>query len=274
MSDSLEDDPGTPPAAPPTPAAPEPVSEPVVAAPVAPVEPEGVEVDGQHYAPVAAVIAERQKAQTARGERDSAQQQLAQAMQIIQNLQKPAAPPPPPAPTTDPEALLYAQKLSLYKADGSPDVETASEILNIQTTRAQRAAQQTMQPMLDQSAQQRAAANFQRVSQMKDAAGRQINTDHLRSLFSMMKPEDVADERVAATLGLIVAGAQAVSGPQVIAPQAQPPVYTEASGGHPRSRPTMSALEETIAAQRGVAPDRWKDLTKGHIQGRPSTLED
>lgn len=272
---SLEDDAPQQPA--PVAAVPEPA--PVAVAPPAPVvpdEPGAVEVDGQHMVPVGAVIAEREKRQAERNRADALEQQLRQTLELAQRLQQPAPQPAAPvgAPPPDPDVVAYAQTLSLYKADGTPDLEGASRLLSIAESRAERRAQAAVQPLIAQTEQERSAMNFRAALNITNGAGQRPSENALRAIWQQMPVQYTADPNIASILALTAFGADGMTARPPVAPPAQQPVYTEASGGNPKTRPNLSALEETIAAQRGVDVTKWKELTKGHTQGRPSVLED
>ncbi len=174
----------------------------------------------------------------------------------------------------DEDAVEWARSLSLYKADGTPDVEAAGKLLAIAEKRADKKAQAAVQPILQQSANAKSQANFRAALSMKDRDGNTPNEQHLRALWQSMPVEYTQDEKVAGILALTAFGAAQAMGKPTIQPPAQPPVFTEGSGGHPRTRPVMSEFELRVAKERGITPDKWTEHTKGHQPGRPMVIED
>lgn len=279
---SLEDDAPSPAAAPPVapvaaaPAEPEPVQPP---------EPDAVEVNGERMVPVAAVLAERQRRQDAekRAERlPELEQWHRDAAPYVEFLKanpdflKPKAEPAPvapTAPTADPVLQQLAQTLDLYDAAGQPDTKRSGVIKSIIDAAVQQGVAQGVAPFQQQTATDRSNANYARALQVKDAEGKSPDPQALSALWRTMTPEDTADPRIAQILAMTALGAERMTKKAPIpVPPAAP--FTEASGGHPRARPAMSAVEERVAQDRGRTPAQWSELTKGHQSGRPNTLED
>jgi hypothetical protein len=275
---SLEDDAPAPPPVVEAPVAVAPPEEPPAVD-----EPEAVEVNGAQMVPIAAVKAERARRQEA--ERQAArvpelEQWHRDAAPYVEFLKanpdflKPKQEPVAPAdPKADPELVQLAQTLDLYDAAGQPDTKRAGVMAGLIDKVAERRVQHAVQPFQQQTAQQQAQVNWARAMQYTDPEGRRVDPVVLRNLWETSKLEDVADPNYVRVLTLTAMGAErATKRPTTpVPPQA---LVTEASGGHPRTRPTLSTMEEKVATDRGKTATQWQDLTKGHQSGRPSQLED
>lgn len=212
------------------------------------------------------------------------EQQVAQMLPTVQFVQqnpqlfqRQAAPAQvtPQAQAPDPEVVEWAQTFSLYKADGTLDLDTAAKSLSIADRRAERKAQTAVQPMRASAAQQASHANFQHVmANLKDADGNPPSQQHLQAVWNAVGVEATADLNVASMLGLMAIGADRTLKKSPIQPPVNPPVFTEPSGGTPRAKVTLSPLEENLAKERGKSAAQWGELTKGHQQNRPSVLEE
>lgn len=279
---NVDDDaaPPAPPAAPVASAPPEP------AAPVAPADPpdvaqvDEVEVGGAKYVPLAAVKAERERRQTAESrlqqtERENAE--LKPYADLLRNnpglLTRPAAPEPPAAPTVDPRLEALAKSLDLYTPEGKPDLERAKTITGIVASQAQSIAQEAIRPYAQQTAQEKSNRNFQAALGMKDAAGRSPSPAALKQVWGIMPVEQTADPNVAGILALTALGMDALN-TKPAPPAPGPILVTEPAGGHPHTRPGLSALERNVAKDRGIPEAKFAELTQGFQSGRSHQLED
>jgi len=278
---NLEDDGVQPPAPSPTP---EPVAEPPPEPAPEPAEPD-VEVEGQKYVPLAALKAEREKA---RQEAESLKQQvqtIASQLQAQQgfvdfvknhpNLIQPQAA-PPAEPTQNPMAVEMAQRLALFKPDGTLDVDAGSRTITMFEQLAEQTAQKYVAPLQQSRDQQASMANFQRMAAtVKDADGHPVNQQALQTLWSQLSPSETAKPEVAAFLALTALGLDRAANKSLRSPEAPPPVVmTEASGGLTSARPVVSDLGRSIAADRGRTEKQWAENMKGFTAKRPSKLED
>lgn len=283
---NIEDDSPAPPA-PPAAAPPAVETPPTQPEDAHPAEVEAVEVGGQKYVPVAAVVQERKQRQALQeraARADTLEQEIAAARPYVEflranpQLMQSKAPEPPPAPAASPQAdddvLEYARALSLYKPDGTPDLDQAGKLLSIAEKRAEKKAQAAVQPILQQSAKQQSEANFQRALALKDGAGRTPNEQHLRALWNTMAPEYTADPQVAAMLTMTAFGAGQLMAKPAVAPPAAPPVFTESVGAVPKARAPMTEFESRVARERGIKPADWQEHTKNHQPGRPTVIEE
>jgi hypothetical protein len=147
-----------------------------------PAEVDAVEVGGQKYVPVAALIAERAEKKTLKEQAQRAsvlEQENAQMRPYAQFLAahpelmnpQPRQAPAPQQPVVDAEALQYAKELDLYKADGNPDIEKAQRLIALQDQRAARKATEAVQPYAQSIEQQQSVHNFQNALTIKGASG-------------------------------------------------------------------------------------------------------
>jgi hypothetical protein len=259
-----------------------------------PAEVEAVEVGGQKYVSLAALMAERQKRQEL--------QPLAQKAQELEGfvnenrayieflkanpdfLRRPPvqeAPKAQEAPKDDPAALELARSLDLYDANGNPDVARAAKIKSVMAATAEERAKQLVQPFEQQQTQARAVHNYQAVVRAAQDAG--VGKEIVDFLWTeSMKQADGmrvwADEGNARSMALLAIGAntayQQRQPKKPAAPELPPPVVTEASGGNPRTRPVLSGLEARVAKERGVSESAWAKNLEGFKPGTQNVLED
>lgn len=241
-------------------------------------EPATVDVGGVKHAPVAALVAERQRRQAAEDRAQQLESTLQQVQPLVSYVQQhPEVLQPPPAPGTpgpDPDVLEYAKLFSLYKPDGQLDLDTAGRALAIAEKRAAQKAEATVQPYAQANARDRSLVNFQRASQLKDASGTSPSQQSLRAIWQNLPAEYTADPGVSSLLAAMAIGLDRLATVPPPVPPTHEPVVSEPSGGPGHGRVALSALEEAIAVQRRLTPEKWADLTKGHVKGRPMILED
>ena len=248
---------------------------------------ESVEVAGKHYIPVAAVQDERAKRQAAESRAAELQAQIQQnepILALLRNnpglLQRPEpVPTAQPNPAEDPDALEAAKLLDFYTPEGKPDGARGAAHLRLVQKQAETIAQRTMSPLAQQSQQERANANYQRALNIKDPAGNPINPQTLRAVWAQVQSDVngtniLADPQAAAFVAAAALGVQTLTSQPVIAPPAQRPIVTEASGGGGGRRAAITELESKVAAERGRNAEQWAAVTKGHIAGRPNTIEE
>jgi hypothetical protein len=280
---NLEDD---GPASPPGPQASQPPTEAEAPAPQPESAPEpDVEVEGQKYVPLAALKAEREKAQqqtqALKQQLDhiSAQFQAQQGfVDFVKNnpaLSGRQAPAPEPQ-GDDPAAVEMAQRLALFRPDGSLDVDAGKRTLAQIDSRAEQIAQRAIAPLQQSAAQQQSMANYQRlVATVKDADGRPINQSALQTLWSQLPASDTARPEVASFLALTALGLERAAGRSQPVTEIPPPVVqTEGSGGVPTARPSLSDLGRRIASDRGRTEKQWAENSKGFNRNTSSKLED
>lgn len=259
------------------------------AAPVAdPDEADAVDIGGQKAVPLAVVKQLREKVRDLSEKAQRADQLEAwqrenePALRFLQNnrdllIQRvEPAPPPQAAPTVDPDALEAALLMDFYKPDGTPDADRGAKWLALQERRATRIADAQMAPIRQRSQQEQASANYQLARQVKDVNGEVPSEASLRAIWQQMPPELVADPSVAGVMAALALGLDRLNGPKrgPMVPMPPPALVTESSGGNPVAKPTLSPLEERIAADRGVSQTKWQENTRGYRPGRAMTLED
>lgn len=285
---NLEDETPAAPEAPPAPPAAE-----VKPPDAAPAEVEAVEVAGQKYVPLSAVLGEREKrkaAETKAARVDEIErwaQEKAPYIRVLEENpdlfkrpQPQQAPPPEAKPDDDPDAVEAAQLMDFYTSDGKPDVARGARWLKLQDKRAGRQAQQVIQPVQQHSLQQQANENYYRVMQIQDPTGRKPSEQAVRAVWGQVLGEQnglatLADPKAAAFLAMAAMGMdRMLEKPKPQAPP-QEPVVSESPGGSgkPPQAP-LSALEESILKQRRMKPAEWAENTKGFQRGRAFTVED
>jgi hypothetical protein len=259
-----------------------------------PAEVEAVEVAGQKYVPLAGIVSERKQRQAAEKTLNETQARLQQLEQqygqiapyaeILKNnpqLLSPRQPEPvaAPDPADDPDLVELAQTLDLYDpTTGKPDVKKAEKIRNINRKEAERIAQTQVQPFQEQQITARVSQNYAMALNAKTPDGEPLNRQVFDDLWRQAAAEPggmrtLSDPRSVMALVLMAKGAAAWSAqPKIAAPP--PALETEASGGNPRTRPSLSPMEERIAADKGVAPSKWEERVKSFQKGGSNALED
>jgi len=279
---SLEDDGAAPPvaAAPP----PEPATEPATEAPEATEDATpDVAVEGQKFVPLAALQAEREQAKALREQLQQANLAYQQQKPFIDFLQQnpgilqPRQEQPAPVASDDPRAVEMAQRLALFKPDGTLDVDAGKRTLGLVQQVAEESVQKHVAPLQQQSEAQRSYANFQHIVangiQTPDGRTLRPHPAAVQAIWQNLPANYTSDPSVANALGIMALGL-GVAG-TTPTPAAPPPVvHTEASGGAPQARVQVSDLGRKIAAERGRTEKQWVDNMKGFNPKRTSTLED
>lgn len=239
-----------------------------------------VEVEGQKFVPLQALLKEREGKKEIQDKISALEQQLAAQKPLIEFLNQHPVLTQPPAPTApvghteDVEAQEVAAELYFYKPDGSLDVERGRKHLDRIERRAEQIADKRIQPLLQTSHQQQADVNFQRIA----GNTKGLHPDALRAVFAQVPVEVSADPQNAALLGLVALGLQSAMGrgPAQAAPAQTPPpvVMTEPSGGTPVGRPPVTDFGRRMAADRGRSEKEWAANAKGFMPGRSSAVED
>ena len=266
----------------PTPETPAPEAQATEQPPPDPQEAEAVEVGGEKMVPLSVLLETRREAKAlkeaaARGQ--AAEQYAAQAKPYMDFL---AANPHilqqgsnTPAPAgVDPEVEALARELDLYTPKGELDTARASKIIDRQQRIAQQAAAAAVQPVKQSAAQQQSAANFQRAAAVKLPDGSTVDPNALAQVWAGMPAELSADPQVATVLLAVAAGASRFNGRQTVQPPGRPPLFTEDTGGGPRAKPTLTALDKRVIAARGMKEDDYAKATATFVKGRTNIIED
>lgn len=257
---------------------------------------DAVEVGGQQYAPIAALKAEREKRQALEPlarraqELEAWQQQNAPYIEFLranpdflrQQQRQPDPVPAPSTPQVDPAAIELAQSLDLYDQHGNPDVARAAKIQAVMAKTAETQARQLVQPFEDQRVQAKAVEGYQYLASLKHADGTPIDRQVVDFIWQQASQEPngmqtLGNPQSVAGLALMALGADAQwKGRSKSAAPAKPapPVFTEGSGGNPRSAPTVSAMEERVAKERGMTAAAWSENLRGFKPGATNVLED
>ena len=296
---NVEDDAPTPvealtPQEPASDAAPE-QPDPAVEAQDQPASVDAVEVGGQRYAPIAALKAEREKRQALEPlarraqELEAWQQQNAPYIEFLranpdflrQQQRQPDPVPAPAVPQVDPAHVELAQSLDLYDQNGNPDVARAAKIQAVMAKTAETQARQLVQPFEDQRVQAKAVEGYQYLASLKHADGTPIDRQVVDFIWQQASQEPngmqtLGNPQSVAGLALMALGADAQWKARTPAAPAKPapPVFTEGSGGNPRSAPTVSAMEERVAKERGMTAAAWSENLRGFKPGATNVLED
>jgi hypothetical protein len=189
--------------------------------------------------------------------------------------QKPQA--PPQEEQVDPDVVEYAQTLQIYKADGSGqlDLKAAAKLLSIAENRAEKRAKAAVEPMQQQSYQQRSQANFQSALQIADSDGNKPNPRTLQAIWRNMPVEYTADPQVAGMLAAQALGLDSIQGRQKrVQPPGKPALDTESGGGEIRRQASLTDFEKRVAASRGIKPETYAKLTEGFKAGRTNVIEE
>ena len=257
-------------------------------------EPEGtiVNPNGEKLVPLSALAAKRQEASTAKAalaEKEAKIAELEQKAQqfeqikgdwqrvqpLIQQLQQQQqAPPAPQRPVVNERAMQYAKDLDLYKADGTPDVERAQRILDYNAAQAKEQAQQLVQPIYQQTAQQQSAVNFERAAAFKDKNGVQVDRATLQRVWGLMPAEMSANPEIAGVL-YKMAIAEMVQGgaykPPTQAPP--PPVITESLGGNASAPKELSPTDRSMISAASIKPKEYESISANFKPGQSNSLE-
>ena len=249
---------------------------------------------GETYVPKGAVIAERKKRQELEQERDALREKAAQADQLAtwvheskpyidflrQNPDFLKARDPksaPPSPQTDTDAIEYAKEFDLYAADGTPDTARARRIIDKQTAIAQQAAQAAVKPFAQQTMEQRAAGNLERIKAQKDGSGNPVGDEALNATAGLLIAQMGRDNAVAlfADPGNASVIAAIAHGLQVMTPKKAPitapegaPLETEQSGGGSDLKVSEHSLRVT-----GLTEAKYRDAAKRFTPGQTNPLE-
>lgn len=198
---------------------------------------------------------------------------LKQNPDLLKPRQAPAAPQQPEGEQVDPRATVMAQTLDLYLPDGKPDVARASVVLKMNDESVARQIQQAVGPVHERGYQEASAYNYQVALTIKDAQGRSPSPEALTQIWKTMSAQQTADPNVASILALTALGLDSVKRKAGPAAPGKAPIVTEGTGGGP-GRASLSALEQSVARDRGVKESEWADRTKGFVSGRAHQLED
>lgn len=273
----------------------EPVVVPPVVTPPPEADPEGaIDVQGQKFVPVSALVAERNRARETTEERlrrefEPVKAQADQAARVQADLAaiqpqieylnqhpellQPKADAGPQV--SDEEAEKYARRLELYTASGL-DTRRAKQIIadnRVEMTRvAHDAAEQAIKPAMQATALQSSRQNFVMLAQRRGADGRPVvSPEALAKQWAKLDPALTANPDVAETVLRIAIGESAMTGGP--GPLEREPLYTEAPGGATQPY-RMSGMERTMAKTAGLTDQQWTDRAKQYQPDRLNVLGD
>lgn len=292
--------PGAPPAAE-APATPpqEPAASPAPAPVAEDPEPEGTigAANGVKYAPIGAVLSEREKRKEERRLREAAEQerdalrQKAQAYDetkgyieqarpyiealradktLVQRLQQPQE---PAGPLSEAEAVEHAKALDLYTTDGKPDTARAQAIAKMYSGIAAKQAQQMVAPLVQTEAQRQATALYQQAAQMPEVNGFKIDPKFLAEAWQVVPPELIAaNPQVAELMKVVAAGRQVLSG-QKPTQAPPPPIVSESVGAGKPAEATLTADSERFLKAAGMKRDTFMETRNAYKPGQHNNLE-
>lgn len=262
-------------------------------------EPEGtVDVQGKKMVPVAALVAERERAtkkteEKLRAEFEPTRHKAAQADQLAADLE--AARPylehiqqhPEILQTqsqrqepqiSDDEAEKVARDYELYTANGL-DLPRARRILAKQRTEitfaAQEAARQVIQPVLQGNATQAARQNFIWAATQKGPDGHPlVDPTLLANVWARVPPELAQHQEVARHLLQTAIGEAAMSGHRRPAAPTHDPTFTEAPGGGRGGHYQISDIERKVARTAGINEKDWTSRAQAYRPDAVNVLGD
>lgn len=261
-------------------------------------EPEGVvEREGKKWAPVEALIAERERAarkteEKLRAEYEPLRAKASQADQLaadmarlqphIEYLQKhpevmqQAAQPDVPEVSND-EAEKYARRYELYTPTGL-DLTRAKQIIadNRAETRqiAKEAAQQAVAPYAQTTASAQARQNFVwAASQVGPDGAPLVDPQELAQMWADFPAELAANPQVARVILDAAVGASVRTGKRAVR-SSHEPVYTEAPGGQRGGGYQITDVERRLARTAGVKEKDWADSAKTYRPDATNILGD
>ena len=220
---------------------------------------------------------------------DDAEQFLAEHRPYVEFLlqnpgflqQRPAAPVEPvmAKPIDDPRAVETAKLMDFWTPEGQPDAVRGAHHLRLVREEAQQITARAMQPLEQQTLQERSNQNYLHLLQMKDPEGRQVSDGALRAVFTQVLQDPgglkiTSDPRAAQFLWLTALGAEGMLRKPGVAAPGREPVVTEPSGGQPRPSAKVSAMEEKVMKNTGTSAASWQEQTKHYQPGRANILED
>lgn len=188
---------------------------------------------------------------------------------LVQQRQEPA----PVQAVEDPDAREAAELMDFYTADGKPDTARGARWLALQRKSARKEAQETVQPMHQAMAQAQSMRNFEMVANTPGVNGVKPDRSVLQAIWKRIAPSDTAVEGTAWGLHAIAVGFTK-PGAAKVDPPPNAPLVSEPAGGNPKTKPTLSALEKKVAANKGYSEEKMAKLSEGHVAGRPFQLED
>jgi hypothetical protein len=196
-------------------------------------------------------------------------------MQQVRNgtYQPPRQAEKPAGPLSEADAVEYAKDLDLYKTDGTPDIARAQRLAARQEALADRKAQQYIQPLQQQSAQQQSAANLQVVSTWKDQTGATVDPAILKELWQTMPPEMTAQPNIAAVMYRVAIGETVLRGKHKTPTQPPPPVVETASLGGQSARPELSTFERNFIGATDMKPKEYEEISGRFKPGERNSLE-
>lgn len=181
--------------------------------------------------------------------------------------------PAPAKPVVNEKAVEYAKFLDLYKTDGTPDVERAQRILDLNAAQAQEAARHVVQPLYQHTAQQQSALLREKVAATQAPNGVTVDRAILDQIWSMVPPEMSARPEVAAMLWRQALADTVLQG-KYKAPVTPPPppAHTESLGGNAPTR-ELSQIDRNAMQAASIKPSDYEKIAGNFKPGQNNSLE-
>lgn len=169
-------------------------------------------------------------------------------------------------PETDPEAEQLARELDLYTPAGVPDVARAQRMLKVMDGRVDKRVAREVEPVRLASEEAKAAALRQQAFDYASRTG-YAPTQALQQVLALIPPALQADQNVMNLALVLARGLGTTTAPTLVTAPSTPslsplsePLMTEAPGRR-QGPPPLSEMEQRVATNRGIAPERWRKLT-------------
>jgi hypothetical protein len=275
-----------------------PVAEPTLEALEADLEANAIDIpDGDKLVPLSAVSRLREKLKHEKqgsAEAATLRQQLDQANQALQAVQplaeafralqqagpmaQPVQQPPQAQPVEDTRELEeIARDFDFYKSDGTPDLDKSRRHQARTIATAEKIAQQTTAPLVQDRVTQAATYNYQRaLNTTHPVTGQKVDPDVLAALVGQIQRQPNGLETLANpesmkhlwlnafALSSFRQPAQAQAQPAaVVTPPVAPPVMTERAGGRISDPRDLSTMEKKAAKEAGLTEKEYHELAKG-----------
>jgi hypothetical protein len=183
-------------------------------------------------------------------------------------------PPAPPRQQVNEKAVEYAKYLDLYKVDGTPDVDRAQKILELNAAQARETAQQLVQPIYATHAQAQSAAHFEQAANFKAPNGIQADREVLRQIWSQVPPDLSAQPGVAMVLWRQAIAESALKG-GLRAPVTPPPpaLVTESLGAPSPTTQTLTAADRNMMSAASIGQKDYEKISAQYKPGERNSLE-
>jgi hypothetical protein len=177
-------------------------------------------------------------------------------------------------PAVNEKAVEYAKFLDLYKADGTPDVDRAQKIIELNAAQARDAAQQLVQPIYATHAQSQSASHFEQAASFKGKDGIQVDRGILQQIWSQVPAELSAQPGVASVLWRQAVAETVLQG-KFRAPVTPPPpaLVTESLGTATPTMQTLTAVDRNMMSAASIGQKDYEKIGAQYKPGERNSLE-